>query len=330
MSALELVVPEALPADGFSAAVLAGLALPNLDRIGARAQASAVAALPVNPLLTPWQAWLLRHQPEPNLARYWAHALDVGPAAAAHSLWLAEPVRLEVGLDQVSLVDPAELGLTEAHAVALAEAARPVLEAAGWQLSAASPGRWLLEAPSAVPLAGAAVDCAIGANIVPFLPGGASTAELQWRRVHNEIQMTWFDHPVNRQREAAGLAAVNGLWLSGTGATTLVPLPYAHISSDLEWLSSAPCTAGSARILETFTGLIGPARRADWFAWRTALAALDTKLGVHLVALKRGEIDTVELVFTGEHELRIFKLSRRHLASFWRRGTAARLWEPVP
>ncbi|MFQ6707899.1 putative sulfate exporter family transporter, partial [Bordetella pertussis] len=36
-----------------------------------------------------------------------------------------------------------------------------------------------------------------------------------WRRLLNEIQMVWYEHPVNEARAARGAAPINALWLYG-------------------------------------------------------------------------------------------------------------------
>lgn len=327
MSALELVVAEALPAPALRTMLLADLALPNLDRVGARASASAPLDAPENASLTVWQAWLLRADPQANLAQLWARALTPPVRGDSRALWLAEPVHLEVGLDQVALLPPDELGLEGDAARELAAAARPVLAAAGWRLDVVSSARWLLSREARLSLSGAAIECAIGRNVVAYLPSGEPGAELDWRRVHNEIQMTWYAHPVNQAREARGEVSVNGLWLSGNGAPAPPTLPYAAIDSALPYLAAAPCDGRADARLETCVTLIAPAQRADWAAWRTALTAFDDQLGRRLAALKRREFERIELILTGEHEIRRFSLSRADLARFWRRGGAADLWQ---
>jgi hypothetical protein len=189
-----------------------------------------------------------------------------------------------------------------------------------------TPRQWLLGAPEPLALAGATIECASGRDIVPFLPAGDVGAQRLWRGAHNEVQMTWFDHDVNRQRESAGAPPVNGLWLSGNGQSTLAALPYRTIESELAYIGRAPRTPVAQRSLETFTGLIAPARAADWFAYRAALATLEARIGVHLAALGAGALERLELVFTGDGEIRQFILRSSDLARFWRRGNAARLW----
>jgi hypothetical protein len=54
-----------------------------------------------------------------------------------------------------------------------------------------------------------------GRSVVRQLP---ETAEARWlRRLLNEAQMVLHEHPANRQREDAGRATINSLWLWGAG-----------------------------------------------------------------------------------------------------------------
>src|SRR5690606_32533548 len=52
------------------------------------------------------------------------------------------PVHWHVGTDQVTLVDPAQLGLDDAASHALLEAVRPLFESEGFVLAWGAPTRW--------------------------------------------------------------------------------------------------------------------------------------------------------------------------------------------
>jgi hypothetical protein len=142
-----------------------------------------------------------------------AAALADGVADAA---WRLDPVHLHVGRDHLVLTDPRALALAAHDARALADAIAPLLADEGLALAVPTPLRWYLSetAPGRAlrlrtrPLAGA-----IGRNIDAWQPGGDDAR--RWRRIVNEIQMTWHAHEVNGRRESAGLVAVNSVWLEG-------------------------------------------------------------------------------------------------------------------
>jgi hypothetical protein len=82
-------------------------------------------------------------------------------------------------------------------------------------------------------------------------------------KLQNEVQMAWFEHPVNEAREARGLPAVNSIWFHAQGAAQPVRSPFATVFSD------AAATRGLAMSAGVGTGA-PPAS----FAALSALSAL--------------------------------------------------------
>jgi len=141
--------------------------------------------------------------------------------------WRLDPVHLHVGRDHLVLTDPARLALDPRDAAALAAAIAPLFPddglaldagAARWYLQETDPGRPLRLRTH--PMVGA-----VGRNIDAWMPEGDDAR--RWRRLVNEVQMTWFTHPVNERREASGLPPVNSLWIEGRvpGSADGAPLP---------------------------------------------------------------------------------------------------------
>lgn len=88
------------------------------------------------------------------------------------------------------------------------------------------------------------------------------TQDLQtrpWRRLTNELQMLWYDHPVNVERYAAGLVPVNSLWLFG-GAS-----PDQLVQTEAE-------------PVHCHDSLLAPSLAQDWGGWIAALAELEKAL----------------------------------------------------
>jgi hypothetical protein len=326
MNALEFVVSGALVPADFAEAVLADLALPAFALVAKLAAPLPIAAREGESLLAPNEAWLLRHEARANLALAWYQALGGDPGAPARARWMLEPVHLEVGHSQLVLADPALLGLSPPESAALAEAARPILAEAGWQLESMTPARWFLGHTATVELMSPSSTLAIGQNIALWQPEGDPNWRSRWRAVHNEIQMTWHTHPVNLEREAAGRAPVNALWLSGNAAPIPPRWPYQEvISQDPLWSNlKGPGTAGAT--LQTSEVLMGFERSEDWGSWRSALTAIDKTLGERIAALRSGRFASVELVLTGPAEVRCLGLARSDLWKFWRRGSMAALF----
>ncbi len=245
----------ALPPDAFSQA---GQALVPPLASGALARLLRRAALAADhhdaaplPRELPEEGWLRARYglPEDDAVAAWA--------CAAHGLsaprWRATPVHVEVGRHQIVLSDPLALELTPADAQALADAARPVLDDAGFGLTLAKPGSWFLDGNADWSLQARAWTMAVGRSIDGYLPSGPQARA--WRRVFTELQMAWHEHPANLQRTARGLPPINALWLDGcargtpAGPTTTVFTEDAALAG-LVCAAGGRHQAGSARTLQ--------------------------------------------------------------------------------
>jgi len=272
IAAMLIVIPGALPALPV-AAELAKL-LPEraptlhgwLQAATARPQAYDLRAHGC----TAFESWQLEragYVPEPGLLQ----GAGLGPllageqdgAGAGEPVWLAELIHLALGADQATLLDPAAMDLRDEETAALLETARPLFEDTGFSVEPLSAQRWRLRLPAGLRPQTASPMAVAGQRLNDWWRQDAETRP--WRRLLNEIQMAWHEHPVNDDRAARGLPPVNALWLYGGGT----PWP------------AAP--AGAAQVL---TGLDAPQRAGDWAAWLDALAELDAQ---HLRLLAAGK-----------------------------------------
>ncbi len=202
--------------------------------------------------------------------------------------WLLEPAHFHLAKDHLVLLAGAAQGLAEPQARALATAIEPLLADDGMTLALANPTHWLLrESQAPWQLDCAAADAAAGRNVDGYLPAGADAR--RYRRLLNEIQMTWHDHPVNEQRTAEGELPINSVWLSG-------PVDGTAIAAFREAVAGGRC-----RLEES---LLGPRLRDDRHAWLDALQALDAQLHDWLTASPPPAI-----LLCGDHEVR--RLERR-------------------
>lgn len=343
MSLYEFLVSDALVASDFAPELLRDLALPALSTLAAHAsERPGLERLPEPPLLPLWQHWVMRRDARPSLPAVVAERLGV--SAAGRPLWMAQPVHFALGIDHVVLSDPADLNLAQQEADELAASVAEPLGVMGFELHAAQPEVWFLTRTEPLALSAPAAELAIGQNVALWMPTGEEGGARAWRRTLNDIQMLWHEHPVNTARGARGLPPVNALWLTGTGASTYAPLPYRTIHGTVDWFADAVlegalegvrdgARAGEGErdrsddlpTLELFTHLSAPARASDWNGWRTALRALDVRLGELLAQLRSGSIEALDLVLSGPDRLRIVRIRRSDLWKFWRRGTAAEL-----
>ena len=114
------------------------------------------------------------------------------------------------------------------------------------RIEAPKPARWYLSSDAFGTLAGASPLRASGRNIEIWLPHEAHTGERSraWMKLQNEVQMAWFEHPVNEAREARGLPAVNSIWFHAQGAAQPVKSPFARVLSDAAATRGLALTAG--------------------------------------------------------------------------------------
>jgi len=182
--------------------------------------------------------------------------------------WLLEPVHFHLAKDHLVLMAGSARGLSLPQARELAQTIEPLLAADGLALKVDSPTHWLLEeSQPQLQVECASSEAAAGRNVDGYLPAGADAR--RYRRLLNEIQMTWHEHPLNQQRADDGDLPINSVWLSGPVTAQAI----AALRDDL--------AVGRYRLEES---LLEPRLRDDRHAWLDALQALDTRLHEWLVS----------------------------------------------
>ena len=259
MSRVHLIVPFASPGSAAGRDTLSRLATPALDALlaGSREAArdegdEATLAPPHERVLAASLGWRVDAKASlPWAARQAAaDGIDVGTAA-----WgLITPVHWRVGADAIHLADPRSLGLDETASRALFDAVRPLFESEGFALHWGAPLRWYASHADLAAMPTASLDRVVGRSIERWLPAGPSARFV--RRLQNEVQMLLYTHPVNIEREAAGLPTVNSFWLSGCGV----------LQRDAKYN------------LQVDDRLTVPALAEDWPAWLAAWRALDASM----------------------------------------------------
>lgn len=212
---------------------------------------------------------------------------------------LLSPVHWHVGPDHITMGDPQALQLEETVSRELMEALRPLFEGDGWALVWGAPIRWYVAHESLADLPTASLDRVIGRNPDLWMPDRPEAATL--RRLMSEVQMLLYQHPVNEEREAAGLPAVNSIWLSGCG-------------------TRQPERQPEPVVIDT---LRAPALQDDWPAWVQAWQALDAGPVRELLArAQKGE--PVRLTLAGERHAQCHESAPRS----WLTSLAARFKRP--
>jgi hypothetical protein len=322
------------------------LAVPGLFAGSTQARAPALELLlargrPASGESRSLEAWLQK-----------AFGLGTGPMAAGaltllaagedpgDACWArADPVHLRLMRDRLIVVPGAAFALSCEEADALAGALSRHF-AGVLSLRVAEPRRWCaqlaqelsLDAPAALEAAGRDVD--LTARI-----GGE--AGKRWSRLLNEVQMLLHAHPVNQAREARGEAAVNSLWLWGTGrvpqavgarwrsvsASDPVPLGLAKLAgaqaralpeSADEWLAGA---SADGRHLVVLDALRAPLALGQAAEYRACIDALEKRWFAPLLAALRAGRAGMLTVHVPDAAAS-FETLRGDLRRFWRRRRA--------
>jgi hypothetical protein len=264
-----------------------------------------------------------------------------------------QPVHVRIAHDHLVLIDPASLELSDEEASALLAVARPLIEELGVRIEAPNPVRWYLSGDGFGTLAGASPLRASGRNIEIWLPHEAHSGERSraWMKLQNEVQMAWFEHPVNEAREARGLPAVNSIWFHAQGAARPVQSPFTQVFSDaaatrgLAMTAGAPVAAPPASFAalasssgkdagsDNNTTLVeldpfsAPYIEQDWARWNAAFAALQGDwIEPALAALESGALAQLGLTPCGDTGSVTLSITRGDLRKFWRRRVLASLF----
>jgi hypothetical protein len=173
-------------------------------------------------------------------------------------------------------------------------------------------------------------------NLTDWLPTGARA--LEYRKLQNEVQMLWYQHPANVEREARGLPAINGFWPWGAATPADVPAQSTVLAGAAlpPWLAAIATRHGAS-----FTELLGErgpelifcdgrlaeaVLGADWAGWLAQVQKLDHDIFTPLLhGLTGGRVAKARLVLSHRNALAEFTTTPMAQRKFWRRPTLDRL-----
>lgn len=350
---LHLLLPFALPAAADASMALHDLHSPALDKLLARATLVERVAGEDFQRTLPHERWVAR-----QFGAIAANAVDEAPLAPymlladggtpGNEQWACvEPVHVRIAHDHLVLIDPSALDLSDADAAQLLATAKPLIEELGVKVAAPTPRRWYLTGAALGKLAGASPLRASGRSIEIWLPHDAQSGQRSriWMKLQNEVQMSWFEHPVNEAREARGLPAVNSIWLHAQGVAQPVRSPFVRVLSDAvatrglalaAGVEAAGASAsfqalgplGAGQTLVELGPFAAPFIAQDWAAWQDALGSLERDwFAPALEALETGRLGALALTLAGDTGSVTLTATRGDLRKFWRRRVLASLFE---
>jgi len=150
----------------------------------------------------------------------WAHPEQPGPQA-----WIT-PCHWQIGMDQVVMLEPARLQLSDAESQQMLEAMQPFLQEDGLTVRWHSAQLWHASGALFENMPSVSLDRVSGQNVKPWITNGHMPPSL--RRLQSEMQMLLYNHPVNDARMARGECSVNSFWVHGAGSMTQPPAVQAH------------------------------------------------------------------------------------------------------
>ncbi|WP_087735471.1 regulator [Paraburkholderia piptadeniae] len=355
---LHLLLPFALPAAADASTALHSLDIRALDKLVARATLVERVIGEDFQRTLPHERWVARSfgavpagtaaADEAPLAPYMLLADGGNPGDATWAC--VQPVHVRIAHDHLVLIDPASLELTDDDARTLLGVARPLIEELGVRIEAPQPSRWYLSSEAFGTLAGASPLRASGRNIEIWLPHEAHTGERSraWMKLQNEVQMAWFEHPVNEAREARGLPAVNSIWFHAQGAAQPVKSGFTRVLSDAAatrglalaakavtdappasfdaWRANGANGSAAATLIE-LDPFSAPFIEQDWGRWNDVFATLERDwFAPALNALQAGQLGELGLTLCGDTGSVTLAITRGDLRKFWRRRLFASLF----
>ncbi len=334
---IHLLVPDLFLPQEVASEACAGLALPALEWLLARAEADPLVE---NTL----EAWLCDAfgVAEQAIAPITLLADGMLPG---NSYWLrADPVHILMQREHM-ILQP-DVSLDSDETTKLCASLNAHFSDEGLRFFAPHPQRWYLQLDSIPDMTTRSLAQVAGRNLRAHLPQGPDA--LRWHRVFNEIQMLFFEHEVNRARESRGEQLINSIWLWGGGnAAQELARRYSRMAGDsplaaaFAQAADIPHTAlpaGLSRIsndngsdaLFVYEGLSRALQQHDLTAWRDAVLDLEqTCMAPLRDALRAGHIARLALDVSGAGGARRFTLTRSASWKLWRLSKSLARYTPV-
>jgi len=321
MASTTVVLPFALPPAELAPELSRNLQAPSLATLLSRNSLLKKHVIGDESRILPHEAWLARERG--GLAAAVMRGFGLAPK---EGYWfIVHPVHIQLARNHLVLADSRRLRLDEADSRPLFELAKPYFDDLLW----GDAETWFMRADGWRELDAASPDAAMGSNLADWMPVGPTA--LAFKKLQNEIQMLWHEHPVNEARQQRGLAPVNSFWMwggadSGPAATAGVPaqaLAVGAAGAAPSWLAAlttpganaAPDTGGAVVLPQ----LIPAGAGNDWGAWLGAMQQLEHEwFAPLLAALRDGRTSDLTLILTSREGWTEIRTSKAALRKFWR------------
>lgn len=345
MSHLDILLPFALPPAEIARDLLRELKMPALAQLLSRAKSGRDAGERENfdefHRALPHESWLARRfgvegDSSPQIAPDLMQSFGLKPEQG--TWFILQPVHIHVARDHLTLTDQRQLQIDEAEARSLFAIAQELFAETGKPLLYGDAATWFVRADEWARLQTSTPDVAGGRNIDIWMPAGP--CERDWRKVQNEVQMHWFTHHVNAERESHGKKTINSVWLWGGGTPSVRQAPYTdafnldgwarglatHVARHSHAETPEALPASFEHGLVCLDALVEPALSEDWARWLAAMHMLEADWFAPLLdAVKKGRLSELSIVATDDARLARFAVTRSSLRKFWVSPTLAPL-----
>lgn len=350
MAQLTLVLPFALPAPEFAPELVRALQAPALAALLSKSSSSRRLPLPAAARALPHELWIadalgLSHGDQGLVPGVAAGAMRGFGLDPDDGRWfVVNPTHIQIARTHLLMGDTRQLDLREDEGRALFDSARPCFEEAGHALEYGAADTWFMRADAWDEISTSSPDAAVGMNLTDWMPSGPPARA--FRKLQNEVQVTWYTHPVNAEREARGQSAINSFWpwgeasmatehanmlVANAGLRSFRP-PRLAAWSVPGWLAALAQErpARPADVLGKLDGALllvcgnvaAPAIAADWGGWLEQMQLLEAELFAPVLErVRAGAVKDLRLVLShrdGHLETTTTPMAQR---KFWRRPT---------
>ncbi|XLZ71666.1 hypothetical protein ABT364_06770 [Massilia sp. SR12] len=325
MASTTVVIPFALPPAELAQELSRNLQAPALAALLSRNSVLKRHAGAEDSRLLSHESWLASATGS-SLAAAVMRGFGLGPAQG--HWFIVHPVHIQLARSRLVLADTRRLQLAEEDARVLFDLAKPFFDELLW----GDANTWFMRADSWQGLDTASPDAAMGGNLADWMPTGPTA--LGFKKLQNEIQMLWHEHPVNEARQQRGLAPVNSFWMwggadgqatrdAGQRLAVAAPSGPAHADYVSGWLSALATPGSKAAPGEAGTivlpHLIPAGAGNDWGAWLGAMQQLEQEwFAPLLAALNDGRTSELTLILGDRDGWKEIRTTKTSLRKFWR------------
>jgi hypothetical protein len=338
MTEITLVLPFALPPSELAPDLIRALKAPALAALLSRTSTHQTSAADPGAPALPHELWLgralgLSDGRKLAVAAAVMRAYGLDPADGAW--FIVNPAHIEISRTFLMMTDSRRLGLVESHSRALFDSAKPYFEDSGHTLLYGDAMTWFMRADAWGALDTASADAATGMNLTDYMPLGERA--IDYRKLQNEVQMLWHQHPANAEREARGFATINGFWPWGAAGAADAAAPASELAcADVPpWLAAlanrhgasfAQLLAAPAKDAIFCDGSVAEAALAtDWAGWLQHMQRLENDTFAPLLGALAGGVGRARLVLSHRDALSEFTTTSLAQRKFWRQPTLDRL-----